>query len=71
MTSKPGCSRRAVLAMPALIGFTPKTQAPLRFWAMGREGEVVVHLYDRDVASSVTPPVPDLTGFERVSGRRG
>ena len=32
------------LAAPALIACTPKSAGPLRFWAMGREGEVVGEL---------------------------
>ena len=45
------CTRRshliataAALAAPALIACTAKSAAPLRFWAMGREGEVVGEL---------------------------
>ena len=45
--TRPSITRRAALATltaPALHGCTSKTQAPLRFWAMGREGEVVSDL---------------------------
>ena len=37
----------------------------------GREGDEVVQLYIRDVASSVTRPVKELKGFARVSLRPG
>ncbi len=39
-----GAATLAVLAAPTLIGCTPKSAGPLRFWAMGREGEVVGEL---------------------------
>jgi multiple sugar transport system substrate-binding protein len=45
--TRPHMTRRAALALcaaPALIGCTSKAGAPLRFWAMGREGEVVGEL---------------------------
>lgn len=45
--TRPPVTRRAALAWcaaPALIGCARKTDAPLRFWAMGREGEVVGEL---------------------------
>ena len=45
--TRPIVTRRAALATlsaPALLGCTAKSQAPLRFWAMGREGEVVTDL---------------------------
>jgi multiple sugar transport system substrate-binding protein len=45
--TRPPITRRtalATLAAPAIIGCTPKSQQPLRFWAMGREGEVVADL---------------------------
>ena len=32
------------LAAPALLGCGRKAEGPLRFWAMGREGEVVGEL---------------------------
>ncbi len=32
------------LAAPALVGCAPKSTGPVRFWAMGREGEVVTEL---------------------------
>jgi beta-glucosidase len=35
----------------------------------GREGDEVVQLYIRDVASSVTRPVKELKGFERITLR--
>ena len=39
-----GAATLAALAAPALVGCTPKSAGPLRFWAMGREGEVVGEL---------------------------
>jgi len=36
-----GLAGLATLAAPALVGCTRKASGPLRFWAMGREGEVV------------------------------
>jgi multiple sugar transport system substrate-binding protein len=45
--TRPPVTRRtalATLAAPAIIGCTPKSQQSLRFWAMGREGEVVADL---------------------------
>ncbi|HEV7859682.1 MAG TPA: glycoside hydrolase family 3 C-terminal domain-containing protein, partial [Pyrinomonadaceae bacterium] len=37
----------------------------------GRAGDEVVQLYIRDVASSVTRPIKELKGFERVTLRAG
>lgn len=34
----------ALTAAPALVGCSPASAGPLRFWAMGREGEVVTEL---------------------------
>ncbi|WP_366935005.1 beta-glucosidase BglX [Alistipes sp.] len=37
----------------------------------GRDGEVVVQLYIRDVAASVTRPVKELKGFRKIALRKG
>lgn len=37
----------------------------------GRDGEVVVQLYIRDVAASVTRPVKELKGFRKIDLRKG
>lgn len=37
----------------------------------GRDGEVVVQLYIRDVAASVTRPVKELKGFQKIALRKG
>lgn len=37
----------------------------------GRDGEVVVQLYIRDVAASVTRPVKELKGFRKIFLRKG
>ena len=39
-----GLAGLATLAAPALVGCSRKANGPLRFWAMGREGEVVGEL---------------------------
>lgn len=61
MDRRTGCTRRTVLASmaaraaplvasalgaPALVGCARRGHAPLRFWAMGREGEVVGELLE-------------------------
>lgn len=37
----------------------------------GRDGEVVVQLYIRDMAASVTRPVKELKGFRKIALRKG
>ena len=37
----------------------------------GRDGEVVIQLYIRDVAASVTRPVKELKGFRKIALRKG
>ena len=53
LTDAPNPGRRALSALglataalgaPALVGCSRKSDGPLRFWAMGREGEVVGEL---------------------------
>lgn len=36
-----------------------------------RDGEIVAQLYVRDIAGSVTRPVKELRGFEKVFLRKG
>jgi len=72
--TRPQLTRRAALATltaPALLGCTRKAEEPLRFWAMGREGEVVSELLREFTAEHPDIPIrieqlPWLSAHEKL-----